>query len=98
MAFGSKRSMSKPTATLGNSSRDGGSAKSSLSTAAISQSTISTILRVPHSFHNSQSQRLGTSSHRLHRGDQFWNVNFDERALAGAALDLQMKIGAVEYA
>src|SRR5580704_6801007 len=75
-----------------------GLCKSSLSTAAISRSTVSTIVRAPRSVHNSQSQGPSCSSHGLHSGDQFWNVNFDERALAGAALDLQMKVGAVEDA
>src|SRR5580704_19731951 len=69
-----------------------------VSTAAISRSFVTTILRVPAPFQNSQSQGQSCLSHRLHRGDQFWNVNFDEGALAGAALDLQMKIGAVEDA
>jgi hypothetical protein len=38
------------------------------------------------------------SAYRLHGGDQFWNVDFDEGALAGAAFDLKVKIGAVEDA
>jgi len=39
-----------------------------------------------------------TSAYRLHGRDQFWNVDFDERALAGAAFDLEVEIGAVEDA
>src|SRR5580692_2032801 len=60
------------------------------------RSAVSTIVRAPPAFHNSRSDGQSSSSHRLHGGDQFWNVNLDEGALAGAALDLQMKVGAVE--
>ena len=34
----------------------------------------------------------------MHGRDQFWNVDFDEGALAGAAFDLEVEVGAVEDA
>src|SRR5439155_10703814 len=38
------------------------------------------------------------SSNFLHRRDQLWNLNSNDRSLARPALDVQMKIGSVQHA